>query len=452
MSAFSFESILIFAFLSCLLIVGVILRGTITYIQYFLIPSSIIGGILGLSILHITKYYNLIDYQNVVSILETFAYHFFNISFISIGLTPSQKDKSYLTIYKGSLWMAFIQGINFPLQAVVGGMVVFILISLGIEIHPMVGFLFPLGFNEGPGQALSFGKVWEGFGFDHAASIGLTFATLGYLFCIFIGVPLANWGIKKGWIKNIKKPTEDFIRGYYSSNRTELIKIQNTIHPNSLEPLAFQVSLVGLVILITYIFLWILSQFLPDDVSRMLWGFFFLFGIAFSILVQKLLQAIKKDYLIEPFIQEKITSFAVDFLVVSTIASIQIHIFKTYLIPIVLISLIGGILTTLLIVLFGRKLKNYFWERILAIFGTVTGTTSTGLLLLKIVDAKLETPVAKELALMNLFSIPIIGIYTIIINGYFWWKLSLLTMIFIYLGFGIIFFTITYLFQNKYKA
>ncbi|MFN3246886.1 MAG: hypothetical protein ACK42K_09335 [Leptonema sp. (in: bacteria)] len=141
-----------------------------------------------------------------------------------------------------------------------------------------------------------------------------------------------------------------------------------------------------------------------------------------------------------------------DFLVVSTIASIQIHIFKTYLIPIVLISLIGGILTTLLIVLLGRKLKNYFWERILAIFGTVTGTTSTGLLLLKIVDPKLETPVAKELALMNLFSIPIIGIYTIIINGYFWWKLSLLTMIFIYLGFGIIFFTITYLFQNKYKA
>ena len=141
-----------------------------------------------------------------------------------------------------------------------------------------------------------------------------------------------------------------------------------------------------------------------------------------------------------------------DFLVVSTIASIQIHIFKTYLIPIVLISLIGGILTTMLIVLFGRKLKNYFWERILAIFGTVTGTTSTGLLLLKIVDPKLETPVAKELALMNLFSIPIIGIYTIIINGYFWWKLSLLTMIFIYLGFGIIFFTITYLFQNKYKA
>jgi ESS family glutamate:Na+ symporter len=444
MSAFSFESILIFAFLSCLLIVGVILRGTITYIQYFLIPSSIIGGILGLSILHITKYYNLIDYQNVVSILETFAYHFFNISFISIGLTPSQKDKSHLTIYKGSLWMAFIQGINFPLQAVVGGMVVFILISLGIEIHPMLGFLFPLGFNEGPGQALSFGKVWEGFGFDHAASIGLTFATLGYLFCIFIGVPLANWGIKK--------PTEDFIRGYYSSNRTELIKIQNTIHPNSLEPLAFQVSLVGLGILITYIFLWILSQFLPDDVSRMLWGFFFLFGIAFSILVRKFLQAIKKDYLIEPFIQEKITSFAVDFLVVSTIASIQIHIFKTYLIPIVLISLIGGILTTLLIVLFGRKLKNYFWERILAIFGTVTGTTSTGLLLLKIVDPKLETPVAKELALMNLFSIPIIGIYTIIINGYFWWKLSLLKMIFIYLGFGIIFFTITYLFQNKYKA
>ncbi len=452
MSAFSFELILIFAFLSCLLIAGVIFRGTIRFIQYFLIPASITGGILGLLLSQIGKYYNLIDHQNLVSILETFSYHFFNISFISIGLTPSQKDKSHLTVYRGSLWMAFIQGINFPLQAFVGGLIVFLMVSFGVEIHPMLGFLFPLGFNEGPGQALSLGKVWEEFGFEYAASIGLSFATLGYLYCIFVGVPLANWGIKKGYIKNIKKPSEDFKKGFYSSNKIELIKLQNSTHPNSLEPLAFQISLIGLVILITYIFLWILSKFLPQDISKMLWGFFFLFGITFSILVRKFLQWIKKEYLIEIFIQEKITSFAVDFLVVSTITSIQIHIFKTFLFPILLISLIGGILTTLLIVLLGHKLKNYFWERILAIFGIVTGTTSTGLLLLKIVDPKLETPVAKEIALMNLFSIPIIGTFTIIINGYFWWKLSLLSMLSIYFGLGTIFFIITYFFQKKYQT
>jgi len=454
MSAFSFELILIFAFLSCLLIVGVIFRGTIKFIQNFLIPASITGGIFGLLLLQIGKYYNLIEHENIVSILETFAYHFFNISFISIGLTPSQKEKrkEHINVYKGSLWMALIQGINFPLQAFVGGLIVFLMISFGIEIHPMLGFLFPLGFNEGPGQALSFGKVWEGFGFEHAASIGLSFATLGYFYCIFVGVPLANWGIKKGFIKNIKKPSEDFKKGFYSSNKIELIKLQNSTHPNSLEPLAFQISLIGLVILITYIFLWTLSKFLPQDISKMLWGFFFLFGITFSILVRKFLQWIKKEYLIEVFIQEKITSFAVDFLVVSTITSIQIHIFKTFLLPILLISLIGGTLTTMLIILLGRQLKDYFWERILAIFGIVTGTTSTGLLLIKIVDPKLETPVAKEIALMNLFSIPIIGTFTILINGYFWWKLSLLTMIFIFLGFSLIFSIITYLFQNKYKA
>ena len=39
-----------------------------------------------------------------------------------------------------------------------------------------------LGFNEGPGQALSFGKVWEGIGYENAATIGATFATIGFFF------------------------------------------------------------------------------------------------------------------------------------------------------------------------------------------------------------------------------------------------------------------------------
>lgn len=448
---FQFEVILIFSYLSCLLIIGVILRSNISFFQRFLLPSSIIGGIIGLIIHQIFKDNSFIQEYIKYPYLESFAYHFFNISFISIGLTPSEEfKKTNYQLYKGSLWMALMQGITFPLQTVIGGLFVLIVLYLNYKIHPTFGFLFPLGFNEGPGQALSFGKVWETFGFEDATTIGLTFATLGYIYCIFVGVPLANWGIKKGFVLNIKHPPEELIKGIYNNKQFEHIKYSKTIHNSSLEPLAFQFSLIGLILLITYLFIKILIHFLPLDVSKMLWGFFFLFGLAFAVLLRKLLKWFNKDYLINGFLQRKITSFAVDFLVVSTIVAIQIQIIKKYLILVLLISIIGGFLTTFIIIVLGKKLNQFSFERILAIFGTVTGTTSTGLLLLRIVDPEFKTPVAKEVAIMNLFSIPIVGIFTVIINGYFWWKFSLLTMIGIY-GLFLLLFVLVVIFYQKYS-
>ncbi|GIX42452.1 MAG: hypothetical protein KatS3mg129_2185 [Leptospiraceae bacterium] len=450
---YPFEIILIFSFLSLLLVIGVFLRSTISLIQNFLIPSSIIGGILGLILLELSKSYHFYSYEKTISILEAFAYHFFNISFISIGLTPPDKvsEKLNQPVYKGSIWMALIQGITFPLQTFIGGLIVLLFIQLNWDLHPTFGFLFPLGFNEGPGQALSFGKVWEGFGFSHATTIGLTFATLGYLFCIFVGVPLANWTINKGYITNISKPSEEFIKGIYKSKQYEYIKYPHTIHNSSLEPLAFQFALVGIVLLLTYLFIISLSNFLPQDVSKMLWGFFFLFGLAIAVLLRNILKWFNKDYLINLFLQRKITSFAIDYLIISTIVAIQIQIFEKYILPILIIAFLGGFLTTMIIIFLGKKLKHYAWERIFAIFGTVTGTTSTGLLLLRIVDPEFKTPIAKEVAIMNLFSVPIIGTFTILINGYFWWKFSLLTMIGIFGGLMLIFLLATFFYIKRYQ-
>jgi ESS family glutamate:Na+ symporter len=45
---FPFDSILAFGFLSTLLLVGIALRAVIPAFQYFLLPSCLIGGILGL--------------------------------------------------------------------------------------------------------------------------------------------------------------------------------------------------------------------------------------------------------------------------------------------------------------------------------------------------------------------------------------------------------------------
>ena len=159
---FPFEGMLTFGGMAVMLLVGVLLRAKVSIFQRFLMPSCLIGGILGLVLLNI----DLIELS--VSDLEAFAYHFFNISFISVGLTRTGKQESASSstaqnksTFMGPLWMALTQSAVFPLQAIIGGLFVILFGAFGLELFPTFGFFAPLGFNEGPGQALSFGKIWE---------------------------------------------------------------------------------------------------------------------------------------------------------------------------------------------------------------------------------------------------------------------------------------------------
>jgi ESS family glutamate:Na+ symporter len=54
------------------------------------------------------------------------------------------------------------------------------------------------------------------------------------------------------------------------------------------------------------------------------------------------------------------------------------------------------------------------------------------LLLLRIADPDFRTPVAIDIALMNVFSIPSIGLYLIIVNGPVWWNWSVGTTVLVF--------------------
>jgi ESS family glutamate:Na+ symporter len=133
-------------------------------------------------------------------------------------------------------------------------------------------------------------------------------------------------------------------------------------------------------------------------------------------------------------VQRRITGFSVDFLIVATVAAIELKIVWDYLLPISLIALVNGAMTTALVVYFGRRLSAYSLERTAAIYGVVTGTVSCGLLLLRIVDPDFKTPVACELAVMNVFSLPVVGGCTLLVNGPLWWGWPLWVAILVFAG------------------
>jgi ESS family glutamate:Na+ symporter len=431
-SPFPFDSMLVFAFLSGLLLLGVALRAKVGFLQRFLFPSCLVGGVLGLVLMHT----GLLDIG--AGTLETFAYHFFNISFISVGLTRDDEDANPVSrkqLLRGPTWMALMQGLTFPTQAVVGGLFVIGFGLVGLELFPTFGFLVPLGFNEGPGQALSIGKAWEGVGFANAATIGLTFAAIGYFFAFFVGVPLVNYGIRKGWATfGSGELSRDFIIGLLPKDKKNKSAGSLTIHSGNAETLAFQAALVGIVYGITWAVVRLLGSVVPPDVATILWGFFFFFGLGIAYILKWIMKVAGIVHLVDPGIQRRITGWSVDYLIVATVAAIQLKIVWDYLLPISVIALANGILTTFLVIHFGKKLDAYGLERSAAIFGTVTGTVSCGLLLLRIVDPEFKTPVAFEIAMMNILVLPIVGGCTVLVNAPLWWGWSVGLTVLVFAG------------------
>lgn len=429
---FPFDGMVVFAFLSIMLLMGVLLRARVPLLQRYLFPSCLIGGFLGLLLIQ----FNAVKIDP--SAIETVAYHFFNLSFISVGLTGHDPSTARVTgkkMLKGPSWMALTQGIAFSLQASMGGLLVIIMGLFGISLFPTFGFLAPLGFEEGPGQALSIGKVWETFGFADAATIGLTFAAIGYFFAFFVGVPLVNLGIRKGLSTfGPKTLPADFLKGILSKKENRETAGVLTLHTASTETLAFQAALVGMVYGLTYLLVKFLGTFLSPDAAAILWGFFFFFGLGVALMVKWLMNRLGIDHLADPGIQRRITGWSIDFLIVATVAAIELAVVWDYILPISVISLVNGILSTLAVVWLGKRLDAYHLERSAAIYGAVTGTVSCGLLLLRIVDPDFKTPVAYEIAVMNIFSLPVIGGCTVLVNATLWWGWSLTGTIFVYLG------------------
>jgi ESS family glutamate:Na+ symporter len=93
-------------------------------------------------------------------------------------------------------------------------------------------------------------------------------------------------------------------------------------------------------------------------------------------------------------------------MIIAGTAAINIVVLKSLILPLILICLVGVILTYFYV----RKLSyltfpSYPEEAFLSLFGMLTGTTSTGMILLREVDPKFETPAANNLVYQSFYAI-----------------------------------------------
>ncbi len=338
-------------------------RGALTAV----IPAAILGGFVALGL----RAGDVLP--GPPEAWQDVAYHLFVISFLAIGLTPTGETK----LAKGALWMGVGQWATFSLQAAVGGAIALVFGSLS----PGFGFLAPMGLNEGPGQALSIGRLWEAdYGFADAASIGATMASLGFVIAYLGGLFVAR-GRSTG---RQTRPS------FYRIDLTTL--------------------LVGAGIVVGHVALYLavsrgLGVIAPDLVELVLGVLFFvalLVGMAARWLLRRLGVEIDGDR------TRRLTVLAVDGLTVAILGSLTWGAVSKVAWP--LVAVIGGaVAATVIVILIARRwIESWRLERSLALFGTVTGTAASGLALLALTDPDMESPVAVELGAMVVVSVPVV--------------------------------------------
>ncbi|MCQ2508465.1 MAG: hypothetical protein MJ097_06725 [Dorea sp.] len=93
-------------------------------------------------------------------------------------------------------------------------------------------------------------------------------------------------------------------------------------------------------------------------------------------------------------------------MIVAGIASINFEDLSGLWIPFLLIAVAGGIVTWFhLKFVCGKVYKGYYYEGLISMFGMLTGTISSGVLLLREIDPDLATPAADNLVVGSSFGI-----------------------------------------------
>lgn len=394
----SWSVVIDFTLLSLFLGIATYLKRSIGLLQKYIIPTSIIAGFIGLILGP--------EVLNVVSLdigrLGNIVYHLMAIGFIALALKDRKREKNKDVTKTG----AFIVS-TYLIQGIIGLSVSLILAyTLYPDLFPPFGLLLPLGYGQGPGQAYSIGTQWEGLGFSNGGNIGLTVATLGFLWACIIGILLMNFLTRKQQFYRVNRTESKEPKKIYEESEQGDIPLSGSI-----DKISIQLFLIGIVYLATYLTLKGLSVVLVplgvfgETLSQLLWGFHFIIGTIYAILLRIIFDFQKKrgkmiNNYPNNYLLQRISGGAFDFMITASISAISVYTLNKYIIPILLVTTLGGFVTVLYTVFMCKKVfKNHVLEYIVALYGMLTGTISTGLALLKEVDPNFETNVAENLVL-----------------------------------------------------
>lgn len=399
-------SILVFAVLLVALLAGNVLKKSIPLLQRSLIPTSVLGGAVLLVVAAIFKaitgevmFDTAIFGGKGTSVLETLTYHTLALGFIASALKSSggklTKKRSGEVFDTGVTTVS-----TYLLQAIVGFGITMVAALILPNFFEAAGMLLPFGFGQGTGQALNYGNIYQNdFGFEGGRSFGLTIAALGFLSAALGGVLHLNIQQRRGKLvlsaAKEKEISADEIQG------KDEIPMQESV-----DKMTVQFALIGVAYFATYGLMALFGALLPS-MRSVIYGFNFLLGVLAATLVKTALSFLRKKSVVKKeytnnFLLTRVSNFFFDIMVIAGVAAIRLDILENYWGIILILGAVGTIVTYIYNRIVAKVLfPSYKEEQFLMMYGMLTGTASTGVILLREVDGDFKTPAADNMVYQN---------------------------------------------------
>ena len=382
-------------------------KRTIPFLRNSLIPTSVLGGAILLVIGGIYKLVTgdvMFDTQffggHGMATLEVITYHTLALGFIASALKSSENafsKKRTIEIFNSGVTTVS----TYLIQAIVGFTITIIAAKIMTDFFAAAGVLLPFGYGQGTGQAMNYGNIYEmEHGFVGGKSFGLTIAALGFLSASLGGVAHLYILKKKGHILD---------RGHGDS-ALDMGEIQGEGEipmQESMDKITVQLAFIALAYFIAQLMMIILGNLIPG-MKSVIYGFNFLLGVAAAAIVKAVLNFLNRKGIVRrkhtnDFLMTRCSNFFYDLMVVSGVAAIRLGILEDYWGVMLILGVVGLVITYIYNLLVAKRLfPEYPQEQFLMMYGMLTGTASTGVILLREIDGDFKTPAADNMVYQNL--------------------------------------------------
>jgi ESS family glutamate:Na+ symporter len=451
-----------FLLVAGLLLIGVVLRQCCRPLRSFYIPASVVAGFVGLALINAVWFVDTPGARHWVQetngVLSSWPGPLIAVVFAAMmlqapagGAHAHDESTARRVGREGLMVWIIVLG-----QTFVGLLATWLLIQPGNEVPNSFGMLIETGFAGGHGTAAAMGQVFssEQINFAPGLDLGMLMATCGLVYGVVSGILWINLGARLGWLSHATTrsdaandsggladasgPTEQSVSASEPEVSTQAAERKpigfETLTSEAIDPLLLQVIWIAVAVAIGAALQWWVLGFAgwldgwlgaaggvkegaEAELSKRMSASsvmdfpLFIYTMFGGWLVRFGLRGIGQEHRVDAATVQRISSTAMEVLVVAAITSLKLSAVAALIGPFSILFVAGAIWTAICLLVISRWVlpRQHWFELGLINYGMSTGTTATGFVLLRLVDPELKTAAASDYALAAPISAPFVG-------------------------------------------
>jgi ESS family glutamate:Na+ symporter len=407
------------SFAAILLTIGFVFINFLPFLKRLQLPVSIVAGLLGLLLAHISiGYFDLgvnargIFPEKYFLQMQQLPGIFINIVFATLMLgMPKLKFGKSIRLAAPNIVMghAFAWGQHF-----VGALLAIFVFSYFYENSQYMAPLIAIGFQGGHGTAAGLSVPFENLNFKEAVDLGLGVATGGVLIGLLSGILIFKIVSRKDK-QQTQNSTSNEVDSHTNDHNKDIKKNDPQFKKSMVSKFSVQFGFIGVVIFTGWAMLksltFLESYFFANaKVSLMAYIPLFPMVLISSIVLNGIFRKTRLFRFLDRKSIDQIGTMALDFLIVCAVATLNLKVLMDYKLAVGSLLLAGLVWNIGILLLFARFIYPKPWYvYALPDYGGATATTASGLLLADVADPKKLTNSKKAYMFKQPFYEPFMG-------------------------------------------